>query len=369
MKKIMIGLLIAIIPILSQGQNTIDNVDIGKVYNNNSTWAGIRHKDHSDAGAYGFLQGKNSHTLMNAVAGKSLYFRQNNVNIALMQRLSKGYGKYESRLTLYGHGEGSNQHISSSIEFLQDDDSGTRWILAHRGKGDSGNDDGIAFWHTNSSKWVSPLTMKQFSNRGHVGINTRPSSEYELDVNGQVNAKNGVRMGDIAVNHGNKQIFSKNDFGEIIYKSGSTDGWFIIEAADARDRNAVVKFDIPNREDWFMGINNTNGHHFVIDKGDLRFMAINSDGTTTFKEIQIQPAVVPDYVFEEEYDLKSLKEVESYIENEGHLPGIPSAEEIKENGGYLQSEMTMKLLEKIEELTLHTIQQQKEIEILKKQNK
>ena len=68
-----------------------------------------------------------------------------------------------------------------------------------------------------------------------------------------------------------------------------------------------------------------------------------------------------DHVFEEDYDLKPLSEVEEFIEKEGHLPGVPSAEEVQDNG-YTVHEMTRVLLEKIEELTLHSIAQQKAIE-------
>jgi len=72
----------------------------------------------------------------------------------------------------------------------------------------------------------------------------------------------------------------------------------------------------------------------------------------------------PDYVFKEAYDLKSLEEVQNYIKTNGHLPNIPSAQEMEANGIEL-GEMNMKLLEKIEELTLYTIEQEKQIRIYK----
>lgn len=74
-----------------------------------------------------------------------------------------------------------------------------------------------------------------------------------------------------------------------------------------------------------------------------------------------------DYVFDQSYDLKSLTDVEQFIEVNKHLPNIPSAKEIKEKG-YEMTEMNVLFMEKIEELFLHTIQQQKEIEELKKAN-
>lgn len=74
----------------------------------------------------------------------------------------------------------------------------------------------------------------------------------------------------------------------------------------------------------------------------------------------------PDYVFEESYDLKSLDEVEQYINEHKHLPNVPSAREVEENGIGI-GEMNAILLQKIEELTLHAIKQQKMIEELQKE--
>ena len=71
-----------------------------------------------------------------------------------------------------------------------------------------------------------------------------------------------------------------------------------------------------------------------------------------------------DYVFDKEYRLLKLGEVETYIKENGHLPNIPSANEVEESGISV-GEITKLQQEKIEELTLYTIQQQKEIEKLK----
>ena len=68
-----------------------------------------------------------------------------------------------------------------------------------------------------------------------------------------------------------------------------------------------------------------------------------------------------DHVLQDDYDLKPLSEVEDFIQKEGHLPGVPSARDVKDNG-YTVHEMTRTLLGKVEELTLHTIAQQKALE-------
>ncbi len=72
----------------------------------------------------------------------------------------------------------------------------------------------------------------------------------------------------------------------------------------------------------------------------------------------------PDYVFNSDYQLMPLKEVEQFVKNNHHLPQIPTAGEVLDKGLNL-GEMQTKLLQKIEELTLYVIQQQKEIEELK----
>jgi len=69
----------------------------------------------------------------------------------------------------------------------------------------------------------------------------------------------------------------------------------------------------------------------------------------------------PDYVFEEDYDLPTLAEIEAFITANKHLPEVPSAAEMEEEGIVL-GDMNMLLLKKIEELTLHTIKQEKMIE-------
>lgn len=68
----------------------------------------------------------------------------------------------------------------------------------------------------------------------------------------------------------------------------------------------------------------------------------------------------PDYVFKKDYDLKSLDEVKAHISEKGHLPNVPSAKEVEENG-ILLGNMNKVLIEKIEELTLYILQQEEKL--------
>lgn len=83
-------------------------------------------------------------------------------------------------------------------------------------------------------------------------------------------------------------------------------------------------------------------------------------------KVDVASGTWADYVFKDSYELKPLEEVKSFIDENGHLPNIPSAEEVEENGIKV-GEMNAKLLEKIEELTLYTIALKEEMEALKLQ--
>lgn len=109
--------------------------------------------------------------------------------------------------------------------------------------------------------------------------------------------------------------------------------------------------------DGRLGINTP----FVSDEFDLLV-----NGGLVADELVIESlADAPDYVFEDGYDLKTLEEVKDYIKDHGHLPEVPSAKEFEESGMSL-GEMNLLLLKKIEELTLHMIRQQAEIDSLKR---
>ncbi|GAA3638874.1 hypothetical protein [Flavivirga jejuensis] len=71
----------------------------------------------------------------------------------------------------------------------------------------------------------------------------------------------------------------------------------------------------------------------------------------------------PDYVFDKDYNLPSLEEVENNIKKTGHLHTMPSAE-VVEKSGFEVSDMTKRMVKTIEELTLHTINQKKQIDML-----
>lgn len=88
------------------------------------------------------------------------------------------------------------------------------------------------------------------------------------------------------------------------------------------------------------------------------------DGAVYAEKVKVQLSEEwADYVFDEDYELRSLEEVETYTKEHHHLPGVPSAAEVAEEGIDLGA-MNAKLLEKIEELTLYIIEQEKRLQAL-----
>jgi len=79
-------------------------------------------------------------------------------------------------------------------------------------------------------------------------------------------------------------------------------------------------------------------------------------------KVTATPGSVPDYVFSKDYALRTIPELEEFIKANSHLPNIPNAKEIEANGQNL-GEMQLKLLEKIEELTLYVIGQEKSLKL------
>src|SRR5215217_3561518 len=88
-------------------------------------------------------------------------------------------------------------------------------------------------------------------------------------------------------------------------------------------------------------------------------------GNINARELKIKVDAGADFVFDNDYALPELAHIEEYINLNKHLPDIPSANAMRQNGLAVGG-FQIKLLQKIEELTLHLIRQQKEMEMLKK---
>jgi hypothetical protein len=175
---------------------------------------------------------------------------------------------------------------------------------------------------------------------GNVGIGTTaPASK--LDVRGSVYIPSGQSY----------WIGSNTNSGNRLRLHHNGDNAYIDYALSLHIRpgaNESIVFD-PNGNVG-LGISNPTNK-------------LDVNGIIRAKEVKIETGWA-DFVFNENYNLRPLSEVNDFIRENRHLPEIPSATEIKENEGVNLGEMQVKLLQKIEELTLYAIQQQEMIDKL-----
>jgi hypothetical protein len=150
----------------------------------------------------------------------------------------------------------------------------------------------------------------------------------------------------------------------------SDDYWYTSD--DGANNGGVVMYGNIGGDLFFSGIPSTGGSPQSLDDDQLKnniIMQINSNsdgGNVIVRELRVRTDILPDYVFSKDYELMSLTDLESYINKHQSLPGIPKEKEAVANGIDV-GEMQIKLLEKMEELTLHTIEQEKKIEKLEKE--
>ncbi|GGF69572.1 tail fiber protein [Wenyingzhuangia marina] len=200
------------------------------------------------------------------------------------------------------------------------------------------------------------------SDRGNVGIGTiRPLSK--LDVSGTTGVMSKINITNPSVG---------SDGAYLDFNMGSSD----VYAAGIK---GYVPTGQPGIDRVFLGFYTTTyddglqsriERMTISDRGNIGIGTTTPDSKLTVagnihsREVKVTINAGADFVFNKDYNLPSLESVEKYLKNNKHLPEIASEKEMKENG-LLLAEMNIKLLQKIEELTLYTIQQEKEIEELK----
>ncbi|MBQ4819420.1 hypothetical protein [Aquimarina sp. MMG016] len=203
----------------------------------------------------------------------------------------------------------------------------------------------------------------RITNNGDVGIGTT-SPNTKLHVEGQIYSSNAIRNNSIKL-AGNRGFLKLRRYTE-----GENNKFNIALEPSTTE---VSELWINSDGDFSNGTR-VKGKGLLVDQnlsvGGADFQQgfdLAVKGKIIAEELKIRTfANWPDYVFTPEYSIKSLSEVEKYITKHGHLANIPSAKQVQEEGFDLAN-MNALLLEKIEELTLHTIAQQKELELLKKQ--
>lgn len=150
-------------------------------------------------------------------------------------------------------------------------------------------------------------------------------------------------------------VVGNGRFWDII--SGGSNSWIFHTPDDHRKTLHITPINPVNGDwDWPKSfvINGENGDAFLSGKFEA-------------KEIKVTQTPTADFVFEKNYTLPKLEDVEKYIINKKHLPEIPSAKDM-EKYGLNVGEFQIKLLQKIEELTLYIIEQDKQLKKLHENN-
>ncbi len=203
--------------------------------------------------------------------------------------------------------------------------------------------------HEERVKITSSKSHPTYFNAGKVGIGTtNPGSE--LDVNGKTTV-NSLRI------DGYNPVSSVNGYQNKIEFTGGRHGAIVFKPGGAKE--LMLGFHDNGNFYWGTGRFATKPNYYAMYlNGDQGHLGIK--GKFTANEVQVKVGGWADYVFEENYELPTLLEVENHIIEKGHLQNIPSAQEVEKYGIKL-GEMNKKLLEKIEELTLYTIAQEKQL--------
>ena len=258
---------------------------------------------------------------------------------------------------------------------------------------------------------LKPLLKNRLfiSNEGLIGIGTTTPAA-QLDVNGSFKAETANITNTLTTNALNAQsanITNTLTTNALNAQNANMTGSVIVNESQfhlslgnayAQSLNwgtSYIGFNATRNQSngtWTMKGGGTNNGGCVIwgnMQGEILFASIPSSGGTTqtltdaevknniklhltssgklkAKEVEVTLTGWPDYVFETDYPLMSLQETESFIKQNKHLPALPSAKEVEENGINL-GEMNALLLRKVEELTLYILDLQNQINELKKQ--
>jgi len=213
-----------------------------------------------------------------------------------------------------------------------------------------------AIIHFREANGADQMTIASGGNVG-VGV-TNPGTSLEVKGSG---TNTTIKIGPSSISTWGAIQFNNSAFTSANHNfAGGNDNALYIN----RPSGAVIHFREANGVDQLtiqtggkVGIGTANPDQLLSVKGIIHS-----------QEVLIDLTGWSDYVFNKDYKLPSLNEVQSYIKKNHHLPEVPSADEMEESGLKV-GEMNKLLMKKVEKLTLYLIEQNKRIDQLEEQLK
>ena len=191
--------------------------------------------------------------------------------------------------------------------------------------------------------------------------NTGNTLYLQHDNNGDLRVDNSTLVVDASANRvgiGTTAPETTLDVnGDIKMYQATFDGWL------SNYSGMTIKTYVMGTQSRWFDIKDNNGALYARFNSDDDSLSV--DGPVRAGDFIVDVSLA-DYVFDTGYDLKSLEETESFIKANKHLPDMPSAADVDANGLGL-ADFNNPLLQKVEELTLHVIEQNKQIKNLQKQ--
>lgn len=221
----------------------------------------------------------------------------------------------------------------------------------------------------------SGIERLRIDGNGNIGIGTTaPSDRFTIDNGSTRNGINIISDGDASV-YSDLKFTIKNTtplatgVPTVWLASCRKDGYFTNDLTGPTLEFYALKkggsYVAPllfkaNGDIILAGARNATNGNVGIGVLDTQGYKLAVGGTMIAEKIKVKLQTAwPDFVFEKEYQLPSLTELAKYIADNKHLPGVPTAAEVKD--GMDVGEMNKVLLQKVEELTLHLIEQQEQI--------
>ncbi len=264
--------------------------------------------------------------------------------------------------------DGTGSYIGSNLYWKSGEgwkyrSTNSGWVIRHGTGGD------FQFFTSPSGTAGTVATLAErmrIQQGGNVGIGVSSPLAY-LDVYGSSSSTNSLLL-----RSGNTNLGSSSSQIRMGY-SGSPNYSHSIRTRHhgGQDARNAIDFFV-----WDYGVDSAetigSKHVLTIDGNGNGMVGIGTkepqneldvDGTIRAEEVIVETFTGADFVFEPDYPLKPLNKIEAYVAENGHLPGIPPAREMIDQGVSI-GELQILLLQKVEELTLYVIQLENRIQEL-----